>query len=278
MICTAIDTSDAAGLAALEAYTSSLDDMCDDEGVTVAHRAAAVDNVKCLEYLWRANSSIMLAADHVNNTPAHFAAAAGAERCLIRLHAWRPGLAGAFCLNGLEQAPIHRAIAAGHEYTVRLLYGLGTNKSETDESDYSGLYGYAIYAARRPDARMLEVLCDLGAPMNRTRVNDELIAPGISQKKVDTPARVALDSGNIDGLSFLLGPEYRGIWIRDDKQREIDYDVDLAKTIYSLLPCKMEQVRVDSNSVSGGGSSSVMRLSLIAVAAVVTVTVVVKAV
>ena len=119
-------------------------------------------------------------------------------------------------------------------YTAQLqrvtstLFGWGPTGRDTDEREYSGL----------SDARMLEVLCDLGSPMNHTWVNeDEECGDG----HVDTPARVALDSGNIDGLAFLLGPKHRGIWIRNDKRRELDYDVDLAKTIYSWLPCRMAQ-------------------------------------
>ena len=88
---------------------------------------------------------------------------------------------------------------------------LGPTSRDTDERDHSGLYAYAIHAAWRSDVRMLEVLCDLGSPMNRTWVNeDEECGDG----HVDTPARVALGSDNIDGLAFLRGPKHRGIWIR----------------------------------------------------------------
>jgi hypothetical protein len=185
----------------------------DEQGLNLLHKAAQAGRVEIRDLF-----------DENDARPALYAAAAGCERCLLRLHSYGMSF-GSSTMPGQEfegKRAAHLALEAGHGWCVRLLFSLGveitdlhgcyrSNKSQTCRGKHPlncmpyerSQLTMAHCVARTGNLNMLKVLREVGYTLNLAIQNDGQNEPDLKDV-FETPALVALRNGQREALRFLL--------------------------------------------------------------------------
>ena len=193
----------------------------DEQGLNLLHKAAQAGRVEILEFLYEHARDLF---DKNDARPALYAAAAGCERCLLRLHSYGMSF-GSSTMPGQEfegKRAAHLALEAGHGWCVRLLFSLGveitdlhgcyrSNNSQTCRGKHPlncmpyerSQLTMAHCVARTGDLNMLKVLREVGYTLNLAIQNDGQNEPDL-KGVFETPALVALRNGQTKALRFLL--------------------------------------------------------------------------